>query len=162
MTRNILEKVKNDVIERAEKELHTLRPNEVIELFVSGWIIRKEDGERVGIWYSFSKQTLDEYIEMVREKVEFLDLYAKSLTPTKILILLKAYDGASESELAEFVGLKGGALHYHLRDLIYLGLLKRTSRGFYETTKYGSFVIRTAVSAIRKFERSLEKEDKMY
>lgn len=153
----VLEETRKDIIDTAMEQLEEMKPGEVVELFVSGWIVRKDEGYRIGIWRGLGRGTMSEYADMVKENTEFLELYAKSLTPTKVLILLRAYDGASEGELSEFVGLKGGALHYHIRDLIYLGLLKKKERGHYETTRYGEFVIRTAISAIRKFKRSVEQ-----
>ncbi len=150
------------MMERAKEEVKELSPGELVELSVSGWILREEKGYRVDVWRGHeTKVTVDHYVDMVRENRHFLDMYAKTLTPTKILILLAAYGrGASESEIGEAVNLRGGALHYHLRDLLFLGLLEKTGRGKYRTTKYGNFVIRSAISAIRKFKRSVEEAER--
>jgi len=152
----ILEETRRNTLDRAGKELDSIKEDEILEILVSGWISKTRKGYLVDIWRGFGRESLDKYCEIVRENAEFLDLYAKSLTPTKVLILLRAYNGATESELSEFMHLKGGALHYHLRDLVYLGLLKKEERGFYKTTRYGNFVIRSAISAIRKFRKSVE------
>ncbi len=146
--------------ENTLKNIKELREGEMAEFSISGWVKRNGDGYRVGIWRGYAKVNgIDEYVEMVDENREFLELYAKSLTPSKVKILLLAYDGISEGELSQRTGLRGGALHYHLRDLLLLGLLEKRGRGKYYTTKYGSFVIRSAISAIRKFKESVREVD---
>ena len=150
-----------EMMERAKGEVEELKPEELLYIGVSGWIMRRDDGFYVDVWRGHEAHaTIEKYVEMVKENRHFLDMYAKSLSPTKILILLAAYgDGATEGEIGQAVGLRGGALHYHLRDLLFLGLLEKKGRGKYRTTKYGTFVIRSAISAIRKFKRSVEEAE---
>jgi len=155
----VLEDTKKRTIERAKEAVKELKPGEVAYVGVSGWIKRNDDGYHVDIWRGFEITTMERLKKQIKENSHFLELYAKSLSPVKVLILLEAYEGASEGQISEAVGLRGGALHYHLRDLLYLGLLKKESRGKYRTTKYGSFVIRTALSAIRKFRESVRSSD---
>jgi predicted transcriptional regulator len=149
------------MMEHAKTELKELRPGELLHLSLSGWIMRLELGYHVDVWRGHEKgKTIDDYITMIQENQDFLELYAKTLTPKKVLILLTAYgQGATESEIGKAVALHGGALHYHLKDLLYLGLLEKTGRGMYRTTRYGTFVIRSALSAIRKFKRSIHDSE---
>ena len=153
----------NDILEKTRKEfindIRELEEGEIAEVFISGWVTRNREEEyRIDIWWGEGKaKGFDEYLELVDKNREFLEMYASSLSPTRVKILLLAYKGINEGELSEKVGLKGGALHYHLRSLIALGLIKREDRGFYVTTKYGSYVIRTAIGAVRKFRRSVEE-----
>ena len=145
---------------RTLRRIRELGLGEIAEFSIIGWVKRHENGYGIDIWRGVGKaRNIGEYVDMVEQNREFLDLYSKSLNPTKIKILLLAYDGISEGELSEKIGLRGGALHYHLKDLLMLGLLERTGRGKYRTTKYGSFVIRSAISAIRKFKESVREED---
>ena len=96
---------------------------------------------------------------MIENNREFLELFAKALTPVKVKILLLAYGGINEGELSRKTGLQGGALHYHIKDLLMLGLLERAKRGIYYSTKYGDFVVRSAISAIRTFRESIQNLD---
>jgi len=151
----VLDETVDFTIGKAKREIKELKEGKIIEISISGWIEKKREGYRADIWrgHSFG-ETIEGYMDLIRENTTFMEMYAKTLTPTKILILLAAYDGATETKLSDVVGLKGGALHYHIRDLLYLGLLEKQGRGMYKTTKYGSFVIRTAISAIRKFKKA--------
>ncbi len=152
---NWLEELRRRVIQGMKE----LEKGEILEISVSGWVQAKENGYRVDIWRDTDKISgMEEYIAIVDDNKEFLELYSKSLTPTKVKILLMAFEGINEGELSEKTGLRGGALHYHLRDLVLLGLLEKRERGRYITTKYGSFVARSAISAIRRFRASLRPE----
>ena len=159
-----LEEVERLLDELKKKTLENIRElevGEIAEMSLSGWVKRESDSDyRIGIWRGFGKaKGIEEYLRMVEEYSEFVELFAKSLSPTRIKILLLAYDGITEGELSEKLKLRGGALHYHLRDLLALGLLKKERRGYYITTKYGNFVSRTAISAIRKFKESLRRQE---
>ena len=158
---NILDETEEVSISKARKALDIAKDGSILGIYVSGWIQKLKDGSfRVDIWRGFEeRESLEELAQQIRSNYDFLELYAKSLTPVKLLILLRAYQGATETELSEYVHLRGGALHYHIRDLTHLSLLRKEGRGRYITTKYGSFVVRTALSALRKFERSIEEAE---
>ncbi len=159
----VLEEVKkrlNELKEKSIENIQKLKIGEIAEMSVSGWVKREAENEyRIGIWRGFGiAKGIEEYVEMVGRYSEFVDLFSKSVSPTRVKILLLAYDGITEGELSERLNLRGGALHYHLRDLLALGLLKREKRGYYITTKYGNYVSRAVISAIRKFRESLRWE----
>ncbi len=155
-----VEGIFGDVLENAKRTLTDLKDGEIIEVGISGWVERKGDGYKSDIWYGVEKlDGIDTVAEHISKHSDLLETFSKSLTLSKIKILAYAYNGASESELSEKTGLRGGALHYHLKDLLLLNLLRKNGRGQYETTRYGSRVLHTAVIAIRTFRRALEEGD---
>lgn len=67
----------------------------------------------------------------------------------------------SSGELADSTGMAGGHLHHHLRELLHLGLLRKTDIGHYVTTNIGVNVYLTVAALHRSLfysDRQLASE----
>ncbi len=123
---------------------------------ISGFFFKRNGSERNSFWSGTFKSTLNELLETVVKGDTELDTLSRALNPKRVAILLACIGGASESELAERLGLKGGALHHHIKELLLTGLLKKEGRGKYKTTKFGNFVVTVALSGIRTLQKAEE------
>lgn len=79
-----------------------------------------------------------------------------------------ALNSHSSGELAETMGMAGGHLHHHLRDLLSLGLIKKDDEGRYSATHFGINAYMTAAALHRRlsytnrqgFKRNLDELDR--
>jgi DNA-binding transcriptional ArsR family regulator len=118
--------------------------------FKTQW--RTGDGEEpFGItWHSLSLSRTGKAEQVVDTPAANVELMLSSLAHEGRVRLLQALFGGpkSTSELTEATGLKGGNLHYHLKELVYAHYVEQR-QGLYRLTERGAQMLITVACLAR-------------
>lgn len=123
-------------------------------LFVHAGLMKK-NGVIVDSWnQSF---TLEQVLEVAPEKiVRFISPLTNENRIRILKLLLKG--PKSVSEISKAVGLKGGELYHHLKELIHSGYIRVVSRGIYSLTMKGEIAL-IMISGMAHWLEPMTKEE---
>ena len=146
------------MIDFACKKLESIKDginesDNILTIMVGG-IARSVGGrETHHLWIHTSSDNGTDVGEYLTKRIEEnevnIDIIRSAMNVNRLKILATCLNGASESDIAEKIELRGGALHHHIRELMMHGLLKKVERGKYATTSAGMYMIVVATGMPR-------------